>query len=62
MRECADALDIGVDFPEIWHTILKGHPLVVGIPIQAAPDRLDIPLIHHQRLIFDSANKRFTLS
>lgn len=60
-RECAEALAGGANFPTIWHDILKGSPLVVGVPIQAAPDRLEIPLIHHQRLLFDSANKSFAL-
>ena len=62
LRECTEALDSGADFPGIWHAILKGHPLVVGVPVQAAPDRLEIPLIHHQQLVFDSANKKFLMS
>jgi hypothetical protein len=61
LRECAKALSSGSDFPAIWHDVLRVHPLVTGVPIQAAPDRLEIPLIHHQRLVFDSTNKKFVL-
>lgn len=62
LRECADALSSGANFPAVWNGILNGHPLVVGAPIQAALDRLEVPLIHHQRLVFDSTNKKFALS
>ena len=32
LRQCADAHAAGVDFPTVWNTILKRHPLVGGLP------------------------------
>ncbi len=61
LRKCTVAVQNGSDFPTIWHDILKGHPLVVGVPIQADLDRLEIPLLNHQRLVFDSKAKEFRI-
>jgi hypothetical protein len=61
LRKCAEALSGGCDFPAIWHDVLRVHPLVTGVPIQAAPDRLEIRLIHHQRLVFDLTHKKVIL-
>lgn len=64
LQECAAAMRRGQDFPAIWSQILKGHPLVLGVPVQAIQgDRptLEMPLITGQRLVFDSVRKEFTL-
>jgi hypothetical protein len=47
----------GADFPRIWNEILKGHPLVQGIPAQSPGNddpELEIHLLGGQRLIFDA--------
>ena len=65
VRKCAACMRSGTDFPTVWNSILKGHALVVGRPVQMIRDgqaRLEIFLVTGQRLIFDSASKEFTLS
>jgi len=65
MRRCAVCMRDGADFPTVWNTILKGHALVHGQPVQAISDghaRLEIFLVTGQRLVFDSAAKEFNLS
>ena len=63
-RLCTDAVRKGETFPTVWHTMLRGHPLVNGIPRQRMEGNrslLDIPLITGERLIFDGDAKRFRL-
>jgi hypothetical protein len=58
LQQCVTARQEGADFPTIWNTILKRHPLVSGPPVQAMHEgqaRLEIMLITGQRLIFDRA-------
>jgi hypothetical protein len=62
LRQCMAAIEAGKDFPTIWHSILKGHPLVTGVPVQADLDRLEIRLLTHQNLVFDSAAKTFSIA
>lgn len=62
LQKCVSAVREGSDFPSIWHDILKGHPLVIGVPVQADLDRLEIPLLNHQRLIFNSLSKEFRIA
>jgi hypothetical protein len=64
LARCTQAGDGGADFPTVWHTVLKGHPLVAGIPSQrldGARVLLDIPLITRQTLIYDGDCRRYTL-
>jgi hypothetical protein len=61
-RLCTDIVRRGEDFPTIWQTILKSHPLVNGIPRQKLEGNrslLEIRLITGQRLVFDGDAKRF---
>jgi hypothetical protein len=63
LADCAAASQRGDDFPKIWNTILKKHPLVAGIPVQShrqGEPLLEIPLINGRRLVFDNAS--FTLA
>lgn len=34
IRKCNEAMAVGVDFPTLWQTIIKPHPMVAGIPVQ----------------------------
>lgn len=55
LQKCVAARQKSADFPTIWNTILKGHPLVSGPPVQgiaAGEARLEVPLITGQRLIY----------
>ena len=64
-RLSTDAVRKGEDFPTVWHTLLKHHPLVEGIPRQRLEDNrglLDIPLITGERLVFDAEAKRFSVA
>ena len=62
-RTCTELARKGNDFPTIWATKLKGHPLVDGIPhqrITGTRTLLDIRLITGERLVFDGDARRFS--
>ena len=63
---CNAAAHLGADFPAVWKSILRGHPLVVGSPVQTVTDdmrsHLEIRLINGQRLIYDCAAKQYSVS
>ena len=59
-RLCTDAVRKGNDFPTIWNTLLKIHPLVEGIPRQRLEGNrifLDIRLITGERLVLKATAK-----
>ena len=63
-RECTDMVRKGEDFPTVWLTRLKGHPLVNGFPQHrhdGTKSLLDIRLITGERLVFDADAKKFSL-
>ena len=65
IRECEDASRSGADFPTIWHTIIKRHPLVRGVPIQrlnGSGTFLEVPLITGQTLIVEVDGRRFRIA
>jgi len=65
VRFCVAAHRAGADFPTIWHTLLKGHPLVAGIPIQrldGTRSMLEIPLITGHRITYEPDAVEFTLT
>jgi hypothetical protein len=52
---CAVAWREGVDFPTIWQQTLRGHPLVLGPPVQGYVEGkpvLRISLVGGHRLVF----------
>jgi hypothetical protein len=64
IKKCVQASSGGADFPTIWHTLLKPHPLVSGIPHQrlhGLRSVLAIPLITGQALVYDGERKAFSL-
>ena len=64
VRACQLAQTEGADFPTIWRTILRPHPLVVGIPVQTVTEaraQLEIRLSTGHRLVYDSAHNDYTL-
>ena len=63
-RACTELVRKGNDFPTIWETNLKRHPLVDGIPHQRVTGTrslLDIRLLTGERLVFDADARRFSL-
>jgi hypothetical protein len=64
MRKCSDALRRGVDFPTLWHTVIKPHPTVAGVPVQRSNgDRtyLEIPLLTGDCLVADTEGRTVSL-
>ena len=60
VAKCNEALAEGIDFPTLWHTVIKPHPTVAGVPIQGwSEDRtcLEIPLLRGDRLVVDTERR-----
>jgi hypothetical protein len=60
IRKCNEAMAVGVDFPALWHTIIKPHPMVAGIPVQRVVETrayLEIPLLRGDWLVIDFEGK-----
>lgn len=58
LKQCNQLLGGGMDFPTLWHEVIKEHPLVTGVPIQVIDEKgrlfVEIPLglsrsmvVHH---------------
>jgi hypothetical protein len=63
-QQCTELIRAGDDFPTIWTTLLKLHPLVDGIAqskIVHGRTILEIRLITGERLVFDGEARRFSL-
>jgi hypothetical protein len=48
LDRCRAAQAAGMDFPTLWHDVLKPDPLVIGPPVQTARDgqiRIEVRLI-----------------
>ncbi len=61
LQACVKAKRAGADFPTIWQTILRGHPLVVGPPVQRLEGQqpiLEVALINGQRIVLDHLGYR----
>ena len=57
VRRCRAGMASGMDFPTLWHEVLKPHPLVIGPPIQTVRDgrvRMEVRLITGGAVAFDS--------
>ena len=62
---CTEMVQDGNDFPTVWNTILKGHPLVDDDISHFNPEGtrslLEIPLITGERLVFDRDRNKFNV-
>jgi hypothetical protein len=50
----------GVDFPTLWHTVIKIHPTVAGVPIQRWDGRrtyLEISLLRGDCIVVDTEGR-----
>jgi hypothetical protein len=57
IERCRAAKVDGVDFPTLWHEVLKPDPLVIGPPVQTAREgriRMEVRLITGQAIAFDT--------
>ncbi|MEZ5996810.1 MAG: hypothetical protein U1E03_04025 [Hyphomonadaceae bacterium] len=62
LRQCEEAHAAGRDFPTIWNTLLKRHPLVRGIPgheVRSGEVLIVVQLLSGQRLA--SSTRGFSL-
>ncbi|MPZ59201.1 MAG: hypothetical protein GEU91_22495 [Rhizobiales bacterium] len=61
LARCRAAQAAGMDFPTLWHEILRPSPLVIGPPIQTIRDgklRLEMQLVSGERIAFDSTSNK----
>ncbi len=61
LETCIAAKRGGADFPTVWQTILRGHPLVIGPPVSRLDGGmaiLEVSLINGQRIVHDHAGYR----
>ncbi len=61
LESCIAAKRAGADFPTVWQTILRGHPLVVGPPVSRLDGGvaiLEVSLINGQRIVHDHVGYR----
>ena len=57
---CTELVQDGNDFPIVWNTVLKGHPLVDDIPHSKRDGaRWEVHLTTGEHLIFDRDRKKF---
>jgi hypothetical protein len=57
LRKCHDGLGAGMDFPTLWHEVLRPDPSVIGPPVQTVRDgriRLEVRLIGGDAIAFDT--------
>lgn len=61
---CTEPVRKGEDFPTVWATVLKSHPLVDGLPeskLEGKRPMLEIRLFTGELLMFDSESKKFSM-
>jgi hypothetical protein len=61
---CTELMRKGNDFPTVWKTVLKGNPLIDGLPLsrmEGPRSVLEIWLITGERLVFDGDAKKFSV-
>ena len=65
LAECLAARDRGADFPTIYQTVIRKHPLFAGVPTTATDGKaiwLEVGLRSGQKLIYRSTENEFSLS
>jgi hypothetical protein len=64
LKKCNEAMRSGVDFPTLWHTVIKLHPTVAGVPIQRSDGNrtyLEVPLLRGDCLVVDTDGRTVSL-
>jgi hypothetical protein len=57
ITRCQAGQAAGMDFPTLWHKVLKADPLVIGPPVQTVREgriRMEIRLITGSAIALDS--------
>jgi len=57
LHRCHAGLGAGMDFPTLWHEVLRPDPMVIGPPVQTVRDgriRLEVRLIGGGAIAFDT--------
>jgi hypothetical protein len=57
VHQCRAGMAAGMDFPTLWHDVIKPHPLVIGPPVQTVRDariRMEVRLITGGSIAFDT--------
>lgn len=65
VEACIVAAGAGADFPTIWHTILKRHPMVAGVPIQRMEGTLallEVPLLSGRRIVVGPESTDYSIT
>jgi hypothetical protein len=56
LSRCREAMRRGADFPTLWHSVIKAHPAVSGVPVQRCEGSrayLEVPLLRGDWLVVD---------
>jgi hypothetical protein len=64
VQKCNEAMCLGVDFPTLWHTIIKPDPTVIGPPVQRLDGNrtyLEVPLLRGDWLVVDNELRTVSL-
>jgi len=65
LAACLAAARAGADFPTIWHTILRRHPIVAGTPVQRIDGTtalLEVPLLFGHRLVVGPSSTDYAIA
>ena len=64
--KCNTLAHHGANFAIVWEAVLKGHFLVIGLPLQTLDDearpQLQIRLINSQCLVYNSESNEYCVS
>ena len=64
--KCNTLAHHGANFAIVWEAVLKGHVLVIGLPLQIMDDeqrpQLQIRLINSQSLVYNSETNEYFVS
>jgi hypothetical protein len=61
--QCRAGQAAGMDFPSLWHEVLRPSALVIGPPIQTIRNgrlRLEVPLLSGGIIAFDSESSEIS--
>lgn len=64
--KCNTLAHLGANFAIVWEAVLKGHVLVIGLPLQILDDQqrpqLQIRLTNSQSLVYNSDSNEYFVS
>jgi hypothetical protein len=64
--KCNTLAHLGAYFPTVWEALLKGHVLVIDLPVQTLDDKerpqFQIRLINRQCIVYNSDSNEYSVS